>query len=103
MELKENENKLIIKLAPYFWRFKNEAHVNDSAIKWVWEMLQQDDIKEALSLLELKRQGKLFKLAERQEIPAREYPFPNDRNLSFGYLDATQDFIKAGFKKVESL
>lgn len=97
MEIKEQEKELIIKLAPYFWRFKNEAKVNDSAIKWVWEMLQQDDIKEALSLLNMKHQGKLVKLSDNQEIPEIEI---NGVNIP---AEINKVLSQLNWKRVETL
>lgn len=69
------------------------------------KILDIPDIKEALSLLELKREGKLYKLADNQTLP--RFSNVNYRKSGTGdwqrYDDCEKDMLKVGFKKVESI
>jgi hypothetical protein len=59
------------------------------------------DIKEALSLLDPKRQGKLVKLAEDQTLPKSCYVKNSHEDVVYNF--AIQDILNSGFKRVETL
>ncbi len=79
---------------------EHTAYYREEMFQRALDILNIPDVKEALSLLELNRQGKLVKLADKQDLPVNPC---HDLGEKFAYQTAQENMIAAGFKRVEPL